>query len=437
MAKHSDSYFRRLAENPNTRRAVADKFLTPEQLKMRRQIAFDRAPIIPGSTLTNADVARQRKAAVQLQYGPQEQALGQQYATQQTQNRDMSAAYDGYLKELAGHQANVKANTDAANAAVAALVGQQQGQAQTDAQGRQQASQQVAAGRGGAPSSSVELDAQKASTIRQALLGSFGALTANTGRNVTDYADTLAHVVGPGQKLQAGAQGQRALGAIGAQQTSLKRQEGAYGAQFEGQAKSDEARDVLALAALTGKETIANQASKDRNASREAAGHRWASAVNKYGVTNGAWASWGKSPDGQKKRQKAIDDYNAVTHPPKAPKAPKMPKDPFAPGSPATRAEAQVATGVKNAVGAARQLMSHPQASSTEVRALLAAGKVDGTHYTQDEINAAFDLLPTSLGGKGGLSPANVKALHNQGLVHIRKYFPIAKPVKTIPFPRV
>jgi hypothetical protein len=81
---------------------------------------------------------------------------------------------------------------------------------------------------------------------------------------------------------------------------------------------------------------------------------------------------------------------------------------------------------VKGARAAALSLMSKPNAASGEVRQLLAAGKVDGVKYTQDEINAAFDLLPPKYGGHGGLSPANVKALHRMG-IHVNGVFPVLK----------
>jgi hypothetical protein len=67
---------RQLAANPATRAALADKFLSPAQLKQRQLNQRLDTPVTPGSTLTNRQLAQQRNAAVQVQYGPQDQALG-------------------------------------------------------------------------------------------------------------------------------------------------------------------------------------------------------------------------------------------------------------------------------------------------------------------------------------------------------------------------
>jgi hypothetical protein len=99
------------------------------------------------------------------------------------------------------------------------------------------------------------------------------------------------------------------------------------------------------------------------------------------------------------------------------------------PGSITPAAETKIVQSVKNAQAAVRRLMSHPEANSTEVRALLAAGKVDGRKYDHDVINAAFDLAQN-----GGLSPQNVRALRGMG-VHAKRYFPVAKVLaKSRPF---
>jgi hypothetical protein len=94
------------------------------------------------------------------------------------------------------------------------------------------------------------------------------------------------------------------------------------------------------------------------------------------------------------------------------------------PGSLTSGQENHIVQQVKGARAAAASLMSQPGAKSSEVRQLLAAGKVDGIKYPHDVINAAFDLLPTKYGGLGGLSRANVKALHHMG-VHVQGVFPL------------
>jgi hypothetical protein len=89
-------------------------------------------------------------------------------------------------------------------------------------------------------------DASKAQAVRQAMLGNFGALQNAQGRNATDYADTLATVVGPGQKLQAQAQGRRNTNAVRDQVASLGLQKGAYASKFSTDAITNEQKNVLA-----------------------------------------------------------------------------------------------------------------------------------------------------------------------------------------------
>lgn len=414
--KKTAGHFRKLAEDPNTRAGVADKFLKPKDLATRNLNRRLDAPAVPGSTLTNRDVAHTRKAAVQTRYGDQEQALGTQITSQETQNRDMQSAYDSYVKELAGHQANVRANTEAANTAVQALMGQQQAQGPT-AQ---------------APGTSAQVagDAQKDSAIRQALLGSFGALTANTGRSAADYADTLAHVVGPGQRLQAGAQGQRTLNATRGQLTALKGQEGAYGVQVEGQVKGDESRNVLAMKALGLKENTA-QTSADIAKSRITETTRHNQASEKIQADN---------PSKQKTAQEVAFFKKHGYYPPTGPgtsKKPKVVAPKSGPGSLTPDKESSVVSNINQIVGIIKSSPAKDDNGQPLDDHALRTHLLNGTNPTKKAVDPRIVNIAFDLARNGYLSPANVQAAHDLG-IHIGGHFKTKKPpVKTIPFPRL
>jgi hypothetical protein len=221
---------RQLAANPATRAALADKFLSPSQLKQRQLNQRLDTPVTPGSTLTNRQLAQQRNAAVQVQYGPQDQALGSRLAASQQTEKDQAGWYQDYLNELAQHKKNVADISANANTAFQGLSGAAQGLGT------------------GVEGTGAQDDASKAQAVRQAMLGNFGALQNAQGRNATDYADTLATVVGPGQKLQAQAQGRRNTNAVRDQVASLGLQKGAYASKFSTDAITNEQKNVLATA---------------------------------------------------------------------------------------------------------------------------------------------------------------------------------------------
>lgn len=284
----------KLAANPGTRAALQDKYLTPAQRTERAKNARLNAPVTPGSALTNRDLAHQRTAATTVQYGPVQTQVGQQLAAAQQTERDTGGWYDEYLKQLATHQQNVATNATVANDAIKALVG-------TAGQTTQFQ---------GTPAGATSTDAQNAAAVRQALLASFGSAAAETGRNATTYADTLAHDVGPTQKLTAQAQGRRNTDAVREKQATLGREIGAFGSKFNADTISSEQKNVLANQALTGK-SAAQQATDNYRAAQidlrrgvdpvtgkplpkkpKAAPTGYgpgAPGMNKYGYTYGEW----------------------------------------------------------------------------------------------------------------------------------------------------
>lgn len=187
--------------------------------------------------MTQRDLARQRRTAVQVRYGPSERAVGQEIAGQRQTGRDMTGWYSDYLAELEQHRANVAEQAkqqDAANQQLLASV------VAGDAQRAQS--------NGG--SQQVQKDAGAAGGVREQMLAAFAGQQAGQGRTSSGYADTLAHVVGPGQRLQAQAQNRRVLRAAKEKRTALKGDEGAYGQQYADQVVAGEAKNVLAKQAL-------------------------------------------------------------------------------------------------------------------------------------------------------------------------------------------
>jgi hypothetical protein len=259
----SPGRIQKLVSNPGTRAALADKYLSPSQLKQRQLNQRLDTPVTPGSSLTGRDLAHQANAATTVQYGPQQAALNTKLAQTQQLGNDTAGWYDQFKAELQKHQDNIAANGQAAQDGV---------RAQTGAVGALGAA--TAQGTG-----AVLDDAQKATAIRQALSGSFGAMVTAQSKNANDYADTMTHVVAPGQKLTALNQSAKNAGSVRDQLTELAKEQGAYGAKFRSDTVANEQKSVLAQQALTGK--TAEQQTKDMLTAGASGG--------KYGYTPSEW----------------------------------------------------------------------------------------------------------------------------------------------------
>jgi hypothetical protein len=109
--------------------------------------------------------------------------------------------------------------------------------------------------RGASVDPQLSKDSANGASVRQAMFNSYGAMLAGQGRANTDYADTLAHVVAPGQKLQAQAQNARGTTALRSKLTDLKGEKGAYKQSFLDSLTDSERKNVLA-AAVAGQENL-------------------------------------------------------------------------------------------------------------------------------------------------------------------------------------
>lgn len=262
----SPGRIKQMLKNPGLRSTLADKYLTPELLAKRNENRRLARPVVPGSSMTNRDLAHARDAAVQVQYGPEQQALGQQLATQRQQQRDMGGFFDQYINDVRQAATRIQGNNAAANTAMQNLVG---------------AAGKIPTALGSDASSQNVTDAQNASAIRQALLASFGSTMTATGRNAENEATTRGFVVAPGQKLQNQAQGFRNISAVREKQTELGQRKGAFASRFVGDTKSNEAKNVLAAQAL----------GLDITKAKQSAVNQAGAGGEKYGYTPSEWLS--------------------------------------------------------------------------------------------------------------------------------------------------
>jgi hypothetical protein len=375
-------------------------------------------------------------------YQPQEQLLQGGLAQSAQDSANVGAWFKNYQDTInassaAIQQAYQKGQQDVVNI----------GQGLSQAAGSQGAANDQsmaadAANRGTTVAPGVAQVGQQASGVRRDLAGSFAGMLASQGVGA-QVAGADRSRIASGQGLEAQLKELQNRRGIQGQQISLAKDKGNFkvtekAALTDAAHKSaleDKAFGLNVATKLdpsTGvpyavETTTAGQKSTAANAAagRKAAGKRWAETVNKYGVTNGAWADYGKTPAGRAKRDKAIATYKTTGG--------KTAKPASGPGSLSAGAEIKSVQRVKSAAAAARHAITLPSKTATTpaqkaglVRAALANGSL-GQKYTADEINAAMDLLPVVDGGQGGLSAANVKALHRMG-IHVNGNFPIAKP---------
>lgn len=381
-------------------------------------------PITAGSSITQRQAAQMAANAAAVRYGPQGQQLNQNYGRVVQQGVDQQGWYQQYLDALQQYRTGAQTRADTTNQAVAHLSDSLRGLDQQTATQTGQANAADAAARGATVDPQLGKDASNASLVRQGLQASFGSMIANQGRTATERAANLADVVGPGQKLQAQAQNARAEREALANIAGLRGQKGAYTQSYLDSLTQSEAKNALATAIASGKDLTTQ--------SRITETTRHNKAQEKINANNPS----------KQKTQAQLDYFNKhgyfpPTGPPKAPKAPKVPKPTSGPGSIPPSAENKIVAQVNNALAIARELRNNGWGQH-DIRQTLLAGRAETKDlnkipaFDKYIINAAFDLLPTNLGGRGGLSHANIVALQQQG-VHARKRFPvIGKPKKRL-----
>ncbi len=331
-------------------------------------------PAAPGSSLTVGQLRKLVAAASDEKFGPEQRAIG----LRQQQIPAWFAAYRAQIQQQQDAQA---ARTTGAVDALKGL-----------------------AASAGAVGPEATPEAQAAAAIRAQGGSGQTQLAQLLGDNQGQFLQNLGLLTNANQIAE--------LSKGSTQLSDLARERSDFSQTYGQQLLSDEAKRRLEAAAFNLNQTkavteIQHTKTQDNLARRKV-----------------------KISSRQAKRNAAIQQQNADTNAYRAhhPKMPVAKKPAYGPGSLNQGAETKIVQSVKGATSLARQLMSKPGANSSEVRHLLAAGfnpatgKYNGQKYDHDVINAAFDLLPSDLGGNGGLSAANVKALRRMG-VHVDRYF--------------
>lgn len=236
--------------NPGLRSKLDASALTPAQRKTRATNTYNKTPITPGSPVTNADVAREADTATMVQFGGAGRELQTAQAREQAVGRDTAGWYDAYRKELQAHAANTQGMNAAAVGQIGALGAGMRGLDQTALTTQQTAANADAATRG-ASAANLGPDASNASLVRQQMIANYGVEQVGLGAAASRNADTRANVVAPTQKLQAQMGSAQRVRDVGNQITTLKEKAGAYNQNYRDTRRSDEAKNVLANAALT------------------------------------------------------------------------------------------------------------------------------------------------------------------------------------------
>jgi hypothetical protein len=283
-------------KDPGERSKLADKYLTPAQRQQRAMNTRLNAPVVAGSTLTQRDVARQATAGADVKYGDaiRQQQTGIDQSAQL--QKDQAGWFDDYQRKLADAQAGTQ------------QIGAQTTQAIGNLAGAFQAPNTAGFSAGNAD------DATKAAAVRKAILGNLGAVQAAQAGNANTYANTMANVVAPGQKLSAQAQGAGKTQSLRDQLTGLLKEKGTYKQQLESDAVAAEGKNVLAQQALGLDITKADTQAKQTAAQQtETARH------NKASETTAA------NDPSKKKTQAELDFFNKhgywpSTGPPSTPK---------------------------------------------------------------------------------------------------------------------
>lgn len=279
---------KKLARNPGDRSKIPTRLLPQQYRAEREKNARLNAPVAPGSSLTNRQLGRDTKSYMTQRYAQGDQAERQGIATQEGLNRDTTGWYDQYLNDLRTHARNIGTFAD-----------QNVAQTQGAGQGIANAAGQALAGQTDPISRGI--NAQAADT-RARYAGSFAGQASAIGTADKNYASTVANVVGPGQKLQAQAQGGRALTTLREKATARADAKGADAQQYRSGRISEEQKIAAADAIAQGKSAV--EAAK-------IAGRTTVAKINAGSKTPPVpyytWAQW-KSLSPAEKRA-AVKDY--------------------------------------------------------------------------------------------------------------------------------
>ena len=286
----------RLSKNAGTLASIPTKYLKgfAGADKLRAQRAMNQrldAEFVPGSGVSNRQVARDRNAALELEFGAPERELDT--AIRDSGYHEQTRLPAWFADYRASIEAGQKRNQENAkffsglvqnlSSGDQAITGQHKGEVAAS-----QAAQQQVTGAAGDPNAAQVAD--NASQIRRAMTESFGGGLVNQAAAQDRFLDDYASRVVPGLQF-AEQQTERARGRKFVDEKSgLLRERGAAGVKYMEGRREAEGKSALERAVF-GAETKEAEAKAEQDALK----------TNQWGFTAEEWA--GKS---QKERQRII-----------------------------------------------------------------------------------------------------------------------------------
>lgn len=408
-AAKDPAFAARAQANPGLRSMLKAGLLTPGQAQQRALNLRLNAPVTPGSSMTNRDLSHQAANAVKVQYGPADQQASQL-------EQQVPAYFKNYLADLQAHQAATKAANDAAVTQDQQLLAGVRGLDQASSTQMQQAANADAANRGTTAGDTTQT-ASDASQVRQAMLAALGSAQAGRGAAANTYASTLANVVGPGQQLGAQtAAGQKLLG--------IRGQEGAANQAFRADTIASEAKNVLAQQIAGGNQAAKAGTLKLGAAKLTAQQKRDAQQAK---IAEDRIQAQQNSPAAQKTAQQ-VAFFNQHGYYPASggPKAGTTPRPRTGPGSLSPQAESKVVGQIQKAQNLIQDASKNHSLTDAQIQHFLVTGLNPGkVSFPKAVVQAALDLER-----KKGLTPASVRAVHNDLNIHVGGHFPVLKSVK-------
>lgn len=214
----------------------------------KRRDAWRKQPLVPGSSITNWEAKKARRADARLMFGDKLRAEKQAVNQEEQRTRDMGGYYDDYLKQLANHTAQATQFGAAAQAQNQTALQGVTGLSQTNQTQMQGAANTDAAARGATAADTSEM-ANQAAAVRQGLVAGFIAQQGGVNSSRENYANML-EVAGSGQKLQAMAQGAGQQRKARQDVIDTKGDRAAYLQKLKAEQKESEGKNVLAAQAL-------------------------------------------------------------------------------------------------------------------------------------------------------------------------------------------
>lgn len=358
---------KKLAKDPGTRSTIPTRLLPQQYRGEREKNARLNAPVAPGSALTNRQLGRDTKSYMTQKYAQGDQAERQGIATQEGINRDTTGWYDKYLQDLRAHSANVNTFAD-----------QNVAQTQAAGTGIASAAQQALAGQRDPVSQG--LNAAAADT-RARYAGSFVGQASAVGTANKNFASNQANVVGPGQRLQAQAQGGRALTTLREKAATRADVKGADAQSYRSGRISEEQKIAAAEAIAQGK-SVTDITKKTIDAKAKVDVAEINAGSKSPPVPYYTWAQWKSMTPAQKRA--AVKDYQ---------KKPGSGKGSDPKVKPMPAANAGQVKSFKNAVEGARQFKKQNPAYGSDAAARWLRRKVasDSPYLQRAAAEAAVD----------------------------------------------